>query len=44
MKQVGKVSGPIMIVIKIGKNQKSSKRVSIDTVSLKKRFSESIKN
>jgi len=44
MKQVGEVSGPIMIVIKIGKNQKSSKRVSIDTVSLKKRFSESIKN
>ena len=44
MKQVGNISGPIMIVIKIGQNQKSSKRVTIDTVSLKKRFSESIKN
>ena len=44
MKQIGKASGPIMIVIKIGKNQKTSKRVTIDTVSLKKRFSESIKN
>jgi len=44
MKQIRKTLGPIMIVVKIGKNKKASKRVTIDTISLKKRFSESIKN
>ena len=33
-----------MIVIKIKKNKKSSKRVSLDTLFLKNRFMESIAN
>jgi len=40
LKKLKNISGPVMIVIKIKKNKKSSKRVSLDTVFLKNRFME----
>jgi len=42
LKKLKNISGPVMVVIKIKKNKKSSKRVSLDTLFLKNRFMEHI--
>ena len=42
MKRIGKVIGPIMILIKIKKSKKITGRVTIEPVNIKKRFIQSI--